>query len=314
MFEIVRYTAERADEWNAFVAQSKNGTFLHDRRYMDYHADRFVDCSLMIYDTKGNLFALLPANRVDDTLYSHQGLTYGGLLLDGRATADAVCRTMSDINDYLRQQGIRYVICKTVPWIYAAIPADEPLYAFTQVCHATLKYRDIASVVSLDNQLALSELRRRGKRKAERHGIRIAYSDDFQTFWQILTENLQVKYDSHPVHTIQEITLLRNRFPDSIRLYAAYEGHEMIAGTVLYVTPRVIKTQYISASLRGKEVGALDLLFASLLSCPPPNHTYLDLGTSALDHSTALKLPLIFQKEGFGARAVCYDTYEWQLL
>ncbi len=312
MFKIVRYTAERADEWNAFVAQSKNGTFLHDRRYMDYHADRFVDCSLMIYDAKGCLFALLPANRVGDTLYSHQGLTYGGLLLTGRATADAVCQTMADMNEHLRQQGIRSVVCKTIPWIYTAIPAEEPLYAFTQVCHATLKYRDVASVVSLDHQLTLSELRRRGKKKAERHGVRIAYSDDFQTFWQILTENLQVKYGSHPVHTIQEITLLRNRFPDSIRLYAAYEGNEMIAGTVLYVTPRVVKTQYISASLRGKEVGALDLLFASLLSCPPTNLAYLDLGTSALDHSTALKLPLIFQKEGFGARAICYDTYEWQ--
>ena len=127
MFKIVRYTAERADEWNAFVAQSKNGTFLHDRRYMDYHADRFVDCSLMIYDAKGCLFALLPANRVGDTLYSHQGLTYGGLLLNGRATADAVCQTMADMNEHLRQQGIRSVVCKTIPWIYTAIPAEEPL-------------------------------------------------------------------------------------------------------------------------------------------------------------------------------------------
>ena len=49
MFEIVRYTAEKADEWNAFVAESKNGTFLFNRGYMDYHADRFVDHSLMFY-------------------------------------------------------------------------------------------------------------------------------------------------------------------------------------------------------------------------------------------------------------------------
>ena len=38
MFEIRRYSADKADEWNAFVATSKNGTFLFDRRYMDYHS------------------------------------------------------------------------------------------------------------------------------------------------------------------------------------------------------------------------------------------------------------------------------------
>ena len=80
MFDIRRYSADRADEWNAFVAVSKNATFLFDRRYMDYHSDRFQDCSLMVY-YKSSLYALLPANLKGDTLYSHQGLTYGGLLM-----------------------------------------------------------------------------------------------------------------------------------------------------------------------------------------------------------------------------------------
>ena len=82
MFDIIRYSADKADEWNAFVAASKNGTFLFDRRYMDYHSDRFLDHSLMFYE-KGRLYAVMPAN--DDkhgTLFSHQGLTYGGLIMD----------------------------------------------------------------------------------------------------------------------------------------------------------------------------------------------------------------------------------------
>ena len=83
MIDIIRYTADRADEWNRFVAQSKNGTFLFDRGYMDYHADRFEDYSLMFF-RDGRLFALLPANRDGDTLYSHRGLTYGGLVMDAK--------------------------------------------------------------------------------------------------------------------------------------------------------------------------------------------------------------------------------------
>lgn len=326
MFTVIPYTPSRCNEWNTFVAQSKNGTFLFDRRYMDYHADRFNDCSLMVYDRKGRLFALLPANRVEEVAYTHQGLTYGGLILLPKATAVDVCEAMMTIGDYLRSLGVVRVIYKAAPWIYMAMPADEPLYALSEVCHARLVSRDIASVVNMHCRPSCSELRVRGKKKAMRHGIRIDYSDDFASFWDILTDNLKTKYGAKPVHTLDEILLLRNRFPRNILLCAAFEETTMVAGTVLYLTPRVVKTQYISASPRGKELCALDLLFMHLLSSPPtlaavPGASpsgisipqYLDMGTSAMDHSTELKRPLIFQKEGFGARAVCYDTYEWTL-
>ena len=312
MFEIIRYTADRADEWNQFVAQSKNGTFLFDRRYMDYHSDRFEDCSLMVYRRR-QLWAVLPANRVGQVCYSHQGLTYGGLVIGWKATAAEVCEAMQAINDFLRGDGMMKVVYKAVPYIYHTLPADEPLYALTEVCRAQLTSRDIASVIDLDAALPLSELRRRGRRKAQSQGVTIRYSDDFATFWQLLTDNLQTKYNARPVHTLEEMTLLRDRFPENIRLLAAFLGDEMVAGTVLYVTPHVVKTQYISASPRGKEVCALDMLFPQLLTDMPGTQRYLDMGTSAMDDSTALKLPLIFQKEGFGARAICYDTYSYEL-
>ena len=77
MIEIHRYTAAYHRDWNDFVSESSNGTFLFLREYMEYHADRFTDYSLLVYD--GNkLLALLPANRSGDVLYSHAGLTYGG--------------------------------------------------------------------------------------------------------------------------------------------------------------------------------------------------------------------------------------------
>ena len=56
MFNIQRYTSDKQAEWDAFIAQSKNGTFLMQRGYMDYHSDRFVDCSLMFY-LKEKLYA-----------------------------------------------------------------------------------------------------------------------------------------------------------------------------------------------------------------------------------------------------------------
>ena len=106
MFEIVRYTCDRQKEWNHFVSSSKNGTFLFDRRYMDYHADRFHDHSLLFF-LKGRLFAILPANRVGDTLHSHQGLTYGGLVTDACATTARVVTLFQEMNERLKADGIR---------------------------------------------------------------------------------------------------------------------------------------------------------------------------------------------------------------
>ena len=312
MLEVVRFTGWKANEWNEFVAGAKNATFLFNRSYMDYHADRFEDCSLMLYEGH-RLSALLPANRVGQTLCSHQGLTYGGLVIDSKATAESVCDMFEAVNGFLRADGFCRVVYKAFPSVYSVLPSEEPLYALTMCCHARLISRDVSSVVRLDRRIGFSELRRRGVKKALKNGVSIRFTDDLETFWRVLTDNLHSKYHARPVHTLQEIRLLKSRFPDNISLCAAYEGQTMLGGTLLYMTPQVVKTQYISATERGKELGALDLLFKTLIDDSSFSQLYFDMGTSALEHSNELRRPLIFQKEGFGARAVCCDTYEWTL-
>ena len=301
-----------ADEWNLFVAASKNGTFLFDRRFMDYHADRFCDHSLLVYRDQ-RLYALLPANQKDDTLVSHGGLTYGGLVTDSRCSAKGVLDAFTAINEYLRQQGFRHVVYKAVPWIYHQLPAEEDLYALTSVCHARLTIRDISSAIIGDRKMRFSESRKSGIRKAHRQGLTIAESTDFATFWQILNENLTGKYGVRPVHSVAELELLHSRFPEKIRLYMVFDGETPVGGTLLFLTPQVLHTQYISANAFGKQHGAIDLLFDHLINNTYKDYPYIDFGKSTVSDSADLNEQLIFQKEGFGARAVCYDTYEYDL-
>jgi hypothetical protein len=301
-----------ADEWNLFVAASKNGTFLFDRRFMDYHSDRFCDHSLLVYRDQ-RLYALLPANQKDDTLVSHGGLTYGGLVTDSRCSAKGVLDAFTAINEYLRQQGFRHVVYKAVPWIYHQLPAEEDLYALTSVCHARLTIRDISSAIIGDRKIRFSESRKSGIRKAHRQGLTVAESTDFAAFWQILNENLTGKYGVRPVHSIAELELLHSRFPEKIRLYMAFDGETPVGGTLLFLTPQVLHTQYISANAFGKQHGAIDLLFDHLINNTYKDYPYIDFGKSTVSDSADLNEQLIFQKEGFGARAVCYDTYEYDL-
>ena len=312
-FEIIRYTADRADEWNKFVAQSKNGTFLFDRRFMDYHADRFTDASLMIYRER-SLYALLPANVKGDVLSSHGGLTYGGLVMSDRCSARGVQESFASINAFLRAEGIRRVVYKAVPWIYHRQPAEEDLYALTSVCRARLVIRDISSAIICSRKLPFAESRRSGIRKAHKSGLSVSESTDFAAFWQILNDNLSTKYGVRPVHSVAELELLHSRFPDKIRLFTLSGGDgRMLGGTLLFLTPQVLHTQYISASPEGKALGAIDLLFDVLIHDVFADYPYIDFGKSTVSDSADLNRQLIFQKEGFGARAVCYDTYEWDV-
>lgn len=312
MFEIRRYTPADAKAWNAFVAQSKNGTFLFDRRYMDYHADRFEDHSLMFF-LNGKLYALLPANLRGNELWSHGGLTYGGLVMGSDVKAAETISLFSELNTRLKQEGIKSVTYKAIPWIYHLLPAEEDLYAIWRVCRPQLLARDIASTIDMRRRLKWSRDRKYGINRARTYGITIEQSQDFAGFWQVLDWNLMHKYGVEPVHTLEEMTLLHSRFPENILLYVARRDNEVLGGTVIYLTPKVAHAQYISANAEGKHLRVIDAIYNKVLNEDLVDFEYFDFGKSTEDMGHVLNDSLIYQKEGFGGRGVCYDWYRWNV-
>ena len=312
MFEIKPYSPEMKSEWDAFVDASKNGLFLFFRDYMDYHHDRFEDHSIVVY-RQNKLYALLPANISHDVLYTHQGLTFGGLIVNEHFTAAESITVFKLINAYLRNEGIRKVVYKAIPWLYHQQPAEEDLYAIYRTTNAKLVARDISTAIRLDMPLACNEMRNRGIKKALHHGIMVGESNRWPDFWEVLTTNLQTKYHVSPVHSLSEIRMLKARFPNNIRLFTAQLNNKVLGGTVVYEYGNVAHTQYISASPEGKKLHALDLLFDKLIHEVYQDKAWFDFGKSTEQQGTILNESLIYQKESFGGRAVCYDWYEWDV-
>ncbi|MCD7924952.1 MAG: GNAT family N-acetyltransferase [Bacteroides sp.] len=312
MFEIVRYSVGQEATWNQFVSHSKNGTFLFDRNYMDYHSDRFEDNSLMIY-RKGKLYSLLPANKIGNVLYSHQGLTYGGMIMNDKVTVAESMDMFRLLNVYLKESSFEKVIYKPVPFIYHQHPAQEDLYALFRTTNTKIIGRNISSTIIQSDKIKFIESRKSGIRKALSNGITVRQSSNLSTFWEILDTNLKNKYGVAPVHTLSEIQLLQSRFPQNIKLYMAYKDDIALGGTLLYITKQVVHTQYISASVEGKDLGVLDLLFDCLINREYTNYPYFDFGQSTEQMGNLLNESLIFQKEGFGGRGMCYDIYEYEL-
>jgi hypothetical protein len=282
------------------------------RDYMDYHSQRFNDFSLMVYNDS-ELIAVLPANLKDSIIYSHQGLTFGGLIMSHKATADLVINIFEKITWFYKEMNINKIVYKAIPYIYHSYTSDEDLYALTRL-NACLVRRDISSAICLRSKLPFRELRKRSLRKAIKKQLVIKEITDFEVYWSLLSQVLSAKHNNVPVHTLEEITHLANSFPDNIKLVTAYSaGGVLLAGCVLYINRDVVHTQYIASSDDGKMVGALDLIMDYLINEKYVNKQFFDFGISTEDNGKFLNNGLIFQKEGFGARGVVHDFYEVSL-
>jgi hypothetical protein len=273
---------------------------------MEYHVSRFNDYSLLFYE-KGKLIAIMPGHIEDKVFYSHKGLTYGGLVMNADTKAKDVLSIFEYLTVTFRHQGIKKIIYKAIPHIYHQQPSEEDLYALFRY-NAVLTERNISSTIYLAERLKYSELRKRGIKKAEKNNLKIEESQDFAAFWDILSENLQTRYNKQPVHSLEEIVFLKNKFPENIHLYVVKDEVNLIAGSVVFETKTVAHVQYIAASDNGKESGATDLLVDHIINSYP-DKSYFDYGVSTEENGLYLNENLIQQKEGFGARATVYDIY-----
>lgn len=310
MFTIKRYTPADATVWDRYVSQARNATFLFYRAYMDYHADRFADHSLMFYKD-GRLHSLLPAHIVDTTLYSHYGLTYGGLVMNIDVTIGDVVELFSELNGYLRDCGITRVIYRPIPWIYHQHPSEEDLYAIFWKCNARLHLRNIGTTIAMQQHLRWRKDHRRRLKQAHESGVRVSRDADISEFWPVLENNLAKRFNAKPVHSLAEMQLLKSRFPNEIIQYNAYIGDEIIGGITFYVTQQVLHGQYSGTTDRGKQAGAMEAIYEQVMYHDYPDIPYLDFGSSTEEQGSVINAGLIAHKEGYGGRGVCYDTYEW---
>jgi hypothetical protein len=311
MIRVVRYQPEHAAVWDQFVERSRNGVFLFRRGYMDYHADRFADGSLLFYEGD-KLAAVMPASVRDGVLSSHGGLTFGGVVSDERMRTPKMLELFEALRGYLRGNGVVRAVYKAVPHIYHRMPAEEDLYALAR--HGgKLVRRDVSSTIRLGRRAEPTKGRKWGLRKARANAIEVQESGDFQAFMAIEEEHLRKKYGVRPTHTAAELELLAGRFPDNIRLFTATRAERLLGGVVIYRSERVAHAQYIAANDEGRELGCLDVLVDRLLNEVYADVPYFDFGISTEDGGRYLNLGLIDNKESYGARAVCYDFYEWDL-
>ncbi len=307
MFRIEQYKSDKFDEWNLFIEQSKNGTFLFNRNFMEYHSDRFEDFSLLIYK-KDKLIALLPANIVGDKVYSHQGLTYGGLILPlkiGYAIVEAI---FTEIISFLKANSITNFIYKSIPFLYLKVPALELESLFINNA-AKITRRDQNFAINYKVALDIHKTKIKHFTKNHSLGFEIKQSNNCDEFWKkVLCPRLNEKHKTTPVHSNLEMNFLMKQFPNQIIQYDIYLDDEILAGITIFKADTVIKSQYGATTVKGEKQRALDYLFIYLINYfKERGYHYFDMGTATGN------LGLIKQKEELGCSLYNLDQYELSL-
>lgn len=307
---VKQYQSTHYSLWNEFVAAAKNATFLFHRDFMEYHSDKFQDFSVLIFDDKENLIAILPANKIGDTVYSHHGLTYGGLVLHQKSKLQDVLEITYQLMQFLHENEVFKLYIKQLPSIYNHFPADEMEY-LSFILNAKTVRKDSLSVIDLQNSKSFSKGRIEGIKRGNDSELICKEETDFIAFWnEILIPNLEQKHKAKPVHSLEEITFLKSKFPKNIRQFNVYYGDEIVAGTTIFETNLVAHSQYISGNLAKNELGSLDFLHNHLLKNVFCDKKYFDFGISNENQGKNINQGLLFWKEGFGARTVVQNFYE----
>lgn len=306
---VTRYEKSYLNLWNDFVKLSKNGTFLFHRDFMEYHRDRFEDFSLLIFQND-KLIAVFPAHRKDNSIYSHWGLTYGGLVYSEKTKLAEVITAFGAVLEFLHNDSFDRLFVKLIPAIYCKYPSDEFSYALF-LADAKLFRKDSLCIIDQENRLNFTKTRKESIRRGPKNGLVIKEEAEFDLFWnEILIPNLYNKHDVKPVHTAAEIQILHAKFPDNIRHFNVYHNGKIVAGTTVFITDTVAHPQYISGNKDKNELGSLDYLYDYLINTVFSDKRFFDFGISNEDQGKKLNTGLVFWKESFGARTQVQDFYE----
>lgn len=311
------YEPGRDAAWDDLVSRSCNGTFLHSRRFISHHGDRFRDRSLVIEDRRARIVGVFAAAEDPGdprTVVSHPGLTYGGVVHDGSVRGASMIGVLEGVAAHYRELGYRRLRYKAIPPIYHSAPAQDDLYVLFRL--GARRYRsDLAAAIDLANRGPVQQRRARSRRRAEAAGVRTEQDwKEIGAFWRILELNLSRRHGASPVHSLAEIQLLRERFPDEILLIAAKVGEVPVGGVVLFAAGPVLHMQYTATTDDGRAACATDLTMEHAIALGGQRgDRYFDFGTCTLDQGQTLDQDLYDFKASFGAAGVVYDHYELDL-
>ena len=310
--KVLRFHKSDKKQWDELIDDSRNGTFLLKRSYMDYHSSRFNDFSLMIFDGKNNLQAVFPANKKSNTVITHEGLSYGGLVVSRKLKYDDVKECFKVILNYYNENNIEEIIYKAIPAFYHKKLFNDDIYILRHL--EAVNFRtDMGWVIDNRNENKVQSRRKRTIKKAAQLELEIVNDENsLEPFWnEILIPNLKERFNVSPVHSLEEIVHLKSCNTSNIEQFLVKTENEVVAGATIFIYKNGVHAQYLSANMLGKKYGALDYLINYLINEKYNSKTFFSFGIVNEQQGKIINKGLMEWKESFGA--IIYPNYFFTL-
>lgn len=308
MFEILPYNNEMESRWDSFIMdEAFNGTFLQTRKFLNYHAEgRFHDESFMI--TKSGVpVAAIPGNSVDGEFISHQGSTFGGPVIS--QVFYSASRTLETVKCMDEHLSSRFKSAKLKITAQPFCTAQNELLEYALEHEGYTRHSELSAVTRLEKGVdPLDSCKgkcRNAFRKAEALGLtyREINDDELATFYKFL-EISKAKYNTRPVHTLDELRDLQTRIPANIAFRGIWHEGTYLSGLMLFIfeNTKTIHFQYLAADDSKKDSNATTALLVSVMrEAAEKGFGKFSWGISTEDSGKYLNENLYRFKESFGS-------------
>lgn len=327
---ITYYTKENRTIWDEFVLnKSMNGTFLHTRRFIEYHPEnRFVDKSILIKKGMEVIALVLGCQEnVNGELnyISHSGSSFGGIIISKDFyKIKYVNEILNKLLQFLKTENFDRITLKNPPDILcqeSQALLEYFLYYRQFQCFDELGTCIEISKISDSIPMNFSSNKRRDYRYSLKHPLDLIKLEDKQqisAFHTLLSENL-MKFDKKPVHTINELLRLKEDIlSGEMEFYGVYFQERLTAGSMIFKffngKNKVWHTQYLASNKEYQKYYVMDFLIGELIRLSKESgYDYFSFGISTEDKGRKLNMGLAQFKEGFGGSNILYKTYTRKL-
>jgi lipid II:glycine glycyltransferase (peptidoglycan interpeptide bridge formation enzyme) len=251
-------------------------------------------------------------------LWSHIGASYGGFVFKESLSVRQAFDLTESLIDFGLKNKFEKIVLTNTPIIYQRRYNNYLDFALSRNNFGYLR-REVTSVITLnvdeENVFKLFKPESRtAVRKAEKLGVVIKKSDDWDEYYEILKNNLAMRHNVNPAHTLDELVKLKKLFPQKIHLFGAYVKKQMIAGVVnFYCNDNVVLVFYISHNQEFQQYRAVNLLFYTIIKdAINRGLKFLDFGLFTVNMEPNWGLGKF--KENFGARGILRDTFYLDLV
>tara|TARA_B100000029_G_C17499803_1_gene932275 strand:- start:20 stop:967 length:948 start_codon:yes stop_codon:yes gene_type:complete len=311
--ELIKYKNNiHKGDWDQYVLNSNNGTIFHLRKFLSYHEDRAFQDSSLIFSENNQIIALFTGAIIQDSLHSHPGASFGGFVYNN-ISYKACQQIINLLLKYTQEQKLNKIIIVPPPFIYYQKYNESMEYCLGINKFKTTEYY-ISSFVEL-NQDPIKLIHNRKKRYINKlkDAVEIKESNDLDAFYPILLDN-KSRHNVKPTHSLSELKILKNSFPNKIKLLLSYKNKTVIGGALMFITNDnscILFYNMIDYKYQDLQVASLQI-YESLNWAKKNKIQFFDIGVSQIYENEKI-IPhesLINFKEQFGAQAMIRKVME----